>query len=277
MYQSFEPAPALAPFVECYWRWIVEGSSQPVDDILPDAAPELIVHLAGRPLAQTDDGGWQEQPQAFLYCAARKPLRLRVVAPLDVVAVRFRPWGVGRFCNTPMASLLDRPIVPSEAFPGFGDDLAAALSSAASDEARTDAGNAVLLAALESNTNADPRLAKLLQAAGGGRCSAAEMAQQLSISGRTFSRLWHDVVGIQPREFVKLMRFHSALEKIDQGLPLTEVAAACGYSDQAHMARQIKSIAGLPATALRNRLGREAYRNLYSSRPDAPWKTVHPA
>jgi AraC-like DNA-binding protein len=91
------------------------------------------------------------------------------------------------------------------------------------------------------------------------------------MSNRSFTRLWNEVVGIQPRRFLQLMRFHSALARIAAGEDLAVVAAACGYSDQAHMARQIKQIAGLPPSSLRLRLGERAYRALYESRPGAPW------
>ena len=70
---------------------------------------------------------------------------------------------------------------------------------------------------------------------------------------------------------MQLMRFHKALEMIDRGVNLKQVAADCGYSDQAHMARQIKAITGLPPSSLRRRLGKGVYRDLYTSRPGAPW------
>ena len=274
MYESFEPAPKLEPFVECFWKWSLDASGQPIDDILPDVAPELIVHLAGRPLAQADSGDWLRQEPAFLYCAARKSLKLWVREPLQVFAVRFRPWGIRRFSGMPMEAILDRPIAPGAAFPAFGDDLVASLKSAGSDEALVRIANRILVNAMKAGSSVEPRLEKLLEASGGGRCSAAEMAEKLSISGRSFSRLWNDVVGIQPRAFVQLMRFHNALEMISSGTDLTTVAAECGYSDQAHMARQIKAIAGLPPSALRQRLGSKVYRDLYASRPGAPWHSA---
>ena len=86
------------------------------------------------------------------------------------------------------------------------------------------------------------------------------------MSDRSFSRLWNDAVGVQPRNFVQLMRFHKALEMIDKGVDLKQVAADRRYSDQTHMARQIKAIPGLPPSALRHRLGNSVYRDLYTPR-----------
>lgn len=272
MYKSFEPHQDLSAFVECYWSWGIAPDDAALDDILPDAAPEFIVHFGATPLVQDACGVWRQQGRAFLYCAAHKAVRLSIREPMRIFAIRFRPWGVSRFSNVSMANMLDRAVPPSESFCEIGDQLVEGLSSAATDIDRVKVADKLLMSALQTCSPVEPRLRLLLDAAKGGRCSSAEMARTLAVSDRSFSRLWHDVVGIQPRKFMQLMRFHTALELIDSGTRLSQVAADCGYSDQAHMARQIKKIAGLPPSALRRRLGNRVYRDLYASRPGAPWR-----
>lgn len=272
MYRSFDPAQELLPFVECYWSWQVDPDDHALDDILPDAAPEFIVHLGSLPFVQSESGEWRQQYRAFLYCAARKALRLSIREPMMLFAIRFRPWGVSRFSNGSMADMLDRPVPPFESLHELGDELVTGLSSVSSDSSRVELANKLLTRELQSCSRIEPRLKLLLDATNGGRCSSAEMARKLAVSDRSFSRLWKDVVGIQPRKFVQLMRFHTALEMIDGGVRLKQVAADCGYSDQAHMARQIKAITGLPPSSLQRRLGNKVYRDLYASRPSAPWR-----
>lgn len=272
MYRSFQPTSDLAPFVECYWSWRVSPGREPLDDILPDAAPEFIVQLAAIPFVEVAPGQWQRQHRAFLYCAAERAVRLSIREPARIFAVRFRPWGVARFAEQSMAVKLDRPVPPEEALPGTGNELARALIEAESDACRVGVANEQLRKALRHSAHHDRRLEQLLAAVDGGRCSPGEMARKLAMSDRSFRRLWADVVGIPPRRFIQLMRFHLALAKIDAGHSLARVAADCGYSDQPHMARQIKAISGLAASALRRRLGNRVYRDLYTARPDAPWQ-----
>ncbi len=271
MYKSFEPAQALSPFVECYWSWQVNPDDCELEDILPDAAPEFIVHFAAIPFVRNELGEWRQQHREFLYCAAHRALRLSVREPMSLFAIRFRPWGVSRFSHESMAKMLDRPVLPSESLHELGDDLVTGLRAAKSDSCRVDVANRTLEQALQSPSRNATSLKMLLDAVNGGRCSSAEMAQKLSMSDRSFSRLWSEIVGIQPRKFIQLMRFHNAVSMIDEGDKLANVAAECGYSDQPHMARQIKTISGLPPSALRRRLGNVVYRDLYTSRPGAPW------
>ncbi len=271
MYRSFEPAQPLLPYVECYWSWQIEPDDHALDDILPDAAPEFIVHFASIPFVQNEAGEWRQHYRAVLYCAAHKALRLSVRKPMSLFAIRFRPWGVGRFSKESMANMIDRPVLPSHSLNELGDDLVTGLSSVKSDSDRVEVANRILEKALQSSSLIETRLKMLLDAADGGTCSSTEMAQKLSMSDRSFSRLWSEIVGIQPRKFIQLMRFHNALQMINAGAKLPKVAADCGYSDQSHMARQFKAISGLPPSSLRRRLGNRVYRDLHESRPGAPW------
>ena len=272
MYRSFEPTQELSPFIECYWSWQVKPNDHALEDILPDAAPEFIVHFGSIPFVLSESGEWRQQHPAFLYCAAHKTLTLSVREPMRLFAVRFRPWGVSRFSNVSMANMIDRPVPPFESLNELGDELEKRLRSVRSDTSRVAVTDRFLTNALQAYSRIEPRLKMLLDAVDGGRCSSAEIARKLSMSDRSFNRLWKDVVGIQPRKFIQLMRFHNALEMIDDGVKLIQVAADCGYSDQAHMARQIKVITGLPPSSLRRRLGNRVYRDLYKSRPSAPWR-----
>lgn len=272
MYASYEAAEPLAPFVECYWSWQHAPADAAPDPILPDAAPEFIVHLAVPPQARNAAGRLCAQPQAFLYCAASRPLELHLQGPMRVFAIRFRPWGVSRFHAVSIKELLDREIAPRDALGSLGDALVAALTVAGSDRERRERADELLLRNLEQPHVHDARLHGLLDAIDGGRAPAREIARRLAMSDRSFRRLWREVVGIEPRKFLALMRFHRALSMIDAGTPLAAVAVDCGYSDQAHLARQIKSISGLSPSHLRRRLGSESYRALYGDRPDAPWR-----
>lgn len=272
MFATYEVCDPLTPFVECCWSWSAAAETGELEPILPDAAPEFIVHLGALPLAMNAAGRWRRQPRAFVYCAATRPLELRSEEPLRIFSIRFRPWGLARFHALPMKDCLDVAVAPHDALGPLGTELMQALLQAASDAERKQRADELLLRALERHHSHADHLRLLAEAVDGGRASASEIASRLGMSNRSFHRLWHDVVGMEPRKFVTLMRFHRALAMIDTGAALASVAADCGYADQAHLARQIKAIAGLPATALRRRLGTEAYRNLYGERPTAPWR-----
>jgi AraC-like DNA-binding protein len=72
----------------------------------------------------------------------------------------------------------------------------------------------------------------------------AVMAGRLGIGSRQLHRRCLPAFGYGPRRLARVMRFGRALEEIRSGAPLAQVAAACGYADQAHLSREVRALAG---------------------------------
>lgn len=269
--KTISPDPALESFVECYWAWEIPAACGELDPLLPDAAPEMIFHLATPPRVLRSSGLWEQQRRAFLICASQRAVRLAVEAPMAVFVIRFRPWGASRFTARSMADLVDREIPPDEVFSSFGGDLCNWIHKASNTEERVAVVNATLQRALADQSKKDEFIRDLHRCAVGGVARGRDIAAALGVSERTFRRLWHEIVGLEQRKFFSLMRFHRALEMIDAGYDLSLVASECGYADQPHLARDFRRISGLPASMLRKRLGADVYRDLYANRPAAPW------
>jgi AraC-like DNA-binding protein len=49
-----------------------------------------------------------------------------------------------------------------------------------------------------------------------------------------------------------VLRLGRALHQADAGRPLSEVAQRAGYTDQAHLARDVRALAGITPTGLRD-------------------------
>ena len=64
------------------------------------------------------------------------------------------------------------------------------------------------------------------------------------MSPRTLQRWFARHVGLPPRRYLRLLRFHKAFEQVPDQPSLADHAAAQGYADQAHMARDFRAMAG---------------------------------
>ncbi len=88
-----------------------------------------------------------------------------------------------------------------------------------------------------------------LQAAG-GVTSITDLADEVSCSPRQLRQSFRDMTGMSPKEAARRLRFERAIALIrSERAPLAEVAAACGFSDQSHMTRDVTSLAGVPPRA----------------------------
>lgn len=98
-----------------------------------------------------------------------------------------------------------------------------------------------------------------------GNISAAEMASLACLGERQFLRVFRTYVGIPPKQFIRLRRFHRALQSMQQqaangnNIDLMSVALEHGYYDLSHMALEFQQmgcvspshfrILGIPLTA----------------------------
>lgn len=86
----------------------------------------------------------------------------------------------------------------------------------------------------------------------GGREPIADLQRQLGCSRRHLATRFHEYVGCGPKSYARLVRFAHADAALRRGTDeLARVAAACGYSDQAHLTREVRAFAGATPAALR--------------------------
>lgn len=78
----------------------------------------------------------------------------------------------------------------------------------------------------------------------------AEVARAVALSERRLHRLSLDAFGYGPKTLTRVLRFVRALDLARSGMPRAQVAACAGYADQAHLAREVKALAGAPMGVL---------------------------
>jgi AraC-like DNA-binding protein len=78
----------------------------------------------------------------------------------------------------------------------------------------------------------------------------ARMADRLGLSERQLHRRCLPVFGYGPRRLARILRLNRALDEAGTGRPLAQVAADCGYADQAHLCRDVLALTGTTPTEL---------------------------
>jgi AraC family transcriptional regulator len=90
------------------------------------------------------------------------------------------------------------------------------------------------------------RRAKEMITANLGRIALKELARECRLSMSHFSRAFHRSLGMPPHRWLMKHRIEVAKEKLHDGrMSLTDVAAACGFSDQSHLTRVFKQTVGV--------------------------------
>ncbi|MGR3934703.1 helix-turn-helix domain-containing protein [Streptomyces sp. BRA346] len=95
----------------------------------------------------------------------------------------------------------------------------------------------------------DPLVGEVVAGLAGGR-SVAEVARAVGLGARQLHRRSLTAFGYGPKTLGRVLRLNRALELARGGVPFAEVAAVAGYADQAHLAREVRGLAGVPLGGL---------------------------
>jgi AraC-like DNA-binding protein len=163
------------------------------------------------------------------------------------IGLRFGPGQGPALFGVPARELVDQR-VPLDQFwePARVRQLTQAIADAIGADPEGHRAGQALVTATVGQLGApapDPRaeLAATLLATGVGVDAVAE---ELALSPRQLRRQAHDWFGYGPKLLARILRFKRAVGQAQRGRPFAEVAATNGYADQAHLARDVRSLAG---------------------------------
>jgi AraC-like DNA-binding protein len=106
--------------------------------------------------------------------------------------------------------------------------------------------------------------------------SVAEMAQTLSLSARTLHDRTRESIGLSPKRVLRILRLHRALAAQPASRGWAEVAADAGFSDQAHLVRDVRELLGeTPTEWLARGTPRQTTPPIRSSRARPRMGSVH--
>jgi len=249
-----EPHPALRPFVQSLWYF--EGPDLPHarEKVLPDGAMQLLVNLEEDELRWWQ-GDALDEPRTTAGAAVSGTFERAIVIDTReqrrITGVSFVPGGAPPLLGLPSDEA-------SEAHPAledvWGRDRYARerLLEAPTAEAVLATWDALLLHALRGSV--DPRLAFAIEALDRGDAVRA-VAGELGWSGRRLRQRFVAQVGLFPKRFARVRRLQHILQSIARGRfgSFAQLAAAHGFTDQAHLIRDFRDLTLTTPTRYRAR------------------------
>ena len=256
--------PPLADVVEGIWHF--EGRvAVRRERTFPGGHVELILHLGPRYRAVRDDGSTAEPyPLACLSGVGTAPLVVEAPdAPSCVLGLRLRPVGAYALLGCPLPALGD-VTVDLAALVGREAEVLAerchALPTASARLALVARWVAARLARRASERGATPHPAVVHAAAAleraHGVASVTRLREATGLGRTRFADAFRTQVGLGPKRYARVLRFRRALTTLHAGtspgaarVPLSALALAAGYYDQAHLDADFREFAGMTPSA----------------------------
>ena len=255
---SFVPGPALAPPHRPLLREVAFRDATFCSPQFADGHVSVVFELG-----RTCDA-------AGRWCADSSGLRGTAIGPMtgvgrteggdrpEMVGVYFRPARVAPFLRAAISDLRDKAVGIDDLWGTRASRIAAELGEL--DEAgRIGYLEATLLARVGigrqriSRVDVEGLASSVLRRR--GRMTVDVMARAAGISRQHLSREFRERIGIAPKLYTRLARFHSGLVYAGcrGSVEWSDIALDLGYADQSHMIAEFRRFGGLTPRALANR------------------------
>ncbi len=259
-YHRQAPAPDLAQLVDYYWYFHGLDAGHSREHVIPDGTVELIIDLRDEPRRlydreararhRTFRASWVSGPQSG-------HIVIDVRAGASMIGAHFRPGGAGPILGLPAEAITDNVVELADLWSGgsasqeLRERLLGARGPAAKFKILEEFLRRRLGRALAARWNPHRVAAavhRLASARGAGSISG--LAGTLGISHKHFIDEFRRAVGLTPKRFAQICRFHGVLTTIRarRAIEWADVAVQCGYYDQAHFIRDFHTYAGLNPT-----------------------------
>jgi AraC-like DNA-binding protein len=255
VFQSFKPGAPLDAFVEKFWYY--EGDARPFgkERIMPDGRMGLLINLSEDQL-RVYDGRRPDRMESMRGISLCGPqAESFVIDTADqgrIMGVNFKPGGAFLFFPPPADELRNAHVSLDALWGNAAGDLRERLLAARTSAERFRLTELYLTRRAANRRPTHPAVEYALSEfrRAPGR-SIADVTERTGFSARRFIELFGAEVGLTPKVYCRLLRFRGALRRLHTGerIELADLAADCGYYDQAHFSNDFKLFSGFSPTA----------------------------
>jgi AraC-like DNA-binding protein len=254
LYRELPPAPALRHLVACYWMMERDYRQTPTpwESVWPDGKTEMLFLAGDR--YRIGDGGGPVLPSGVVLGPLTRRLVLASPGRIDLVGVRFRPWGLAGLVGLPVDALTDAVVSVEDLWGAEGRRLVERLGATGPAEAVLTLERFLIARARPI----DPGLRSMAALAHGivrsaGHLRVAREAEARGLSPRQVERRFRRVTGLSPKRLAVISRFDAARRHLlaHPDDALSDVACRLGYFDYAHMSSDFSRFLGTTPHELR--------------------------
>jgi AraC-like DNA-binding protein len=254
------PAAALQSFVDSYVGYRMVGYPAGVHRGTPARHLTLIVSVGADidVIAQTDAAQAPERYRCVVGGLQAAPALIRHDGYQEGVAIELTPIGARALLGMPAGALWNASLELGDLVGPIGPELWERLQPAAGWAERFAACDDVLLRLLGRRSADELALAAVpaelrhswdLVVGTGGAVGVGELATSVGWTRQHLTKRFKGEFGLSPKLAARVVRFERARQML-LGTPpfvsIAQVAASCGYFDQAHLTRDFVELAGCP-------------------------------
>jgi AraC-like DNA-binding protein len=253
-YVARRPGPVVAPLVERYVGYRLAGFPAGVHRGLPSRHLTFIVSIgpAIDVVAQCDGSQSPQQYRCVVGGLQASPALIAHDGNQEGIALELTPLGCRALLGLPAGALWSTSAELDEVVRSVGTELWERLQGTTTWRQRFAICDQVLSRLVRDDADGPPpelRQAWRMLVASEGLVPIADIAGEVGWSRQHLGRRFRDELGLSPKLAGRVVRFERARQMLQTTPPfvsIAQVAATCGYYDQAHLTRDFVEMAGCP-------------------------------
>lgn len=250
------PPQPLGQFIRRYVGYRMTGFSAGMHRGLPSRHMTFIVSIGSSidVVAHTDVRSVPTSYQSVLSGLQAGPALLAHNGDQEGVAIEVSPLACRALFGMPARALWNTTVELTDVVGATGGELWERLQGLGDWPDRFAVCDEILTRSLDREATVAPELRHAWQALvrSAGTTSVAELAAAVGWSRQHLTRRFADEFGLGPKVVARVMRLERARRMLQTTPPfvtLAQIAAACGYFDQAHLNRDFAELAQCTPTA----------------------------
>lgn len=256
--RHYRPPAPLSAYVDLIWYYTGFSRGHAKERLLPTGTTELVINLHEDEVRTYDPDNLDRcirHPGSVVVGVHTRYFVLDTEEQTNVIGVHFKPGGAFPFLPPPAHELRDEH-VDLEAIWGLeARFLRERLLAAATPEGKFAVLEQALLARLGRIPEPHGAVLHALRCIDGAPHlqTIAGLTERLGLRPKRFIQLFTEQVGLTPKVYCRIQRFQRVIAQVGQQrrVDWADVAAGCGYYDQAHFIRDFRAFSGLnPGTYL---------------------------
>ncbi|MFI9723097.1 helix-turn-helix domain-containing protein [Streptomyces sp. NPDC052396] len=227
--------------------------------VVASAAPTITIDFDEAIRSVHTPGGAERTAPSPVFGVMDKPVDVELSGTHYGIGIRLTPCGAFSLLDLPMRELVSTQVPLDRTLDRRQERrLADQLASAPCWSDRFDLLDRLLPGLLAAGPAPSEAVLRAWQrlAETSGQILVSSLADASGLGRRRLEELFREQIGVTPKAAARILRFHKAFRLITDETrqpALATVAAVCGYSDQAHLTREVRAFAGRTPRSLRPR------------------------
>lgn len=243
-----QPRKELRSFVRYYWTLKSDESFKVLT--FPIGCPQIIFHR-GNPLFIPELG--TSQSWVTISGQVNFPAHIQSDGETEMIVVVFYPHTIGMFIDTPPSAFYNLEISGYDIRNREFNEMSSRIFESQSDEKCVNIIEDWLASRIKPSLNIKRIGVSVKTLFKSPATPIKDLADAVCLSKRQFERVFNETIGMNPKEYSRVVRFQKSLWFMQHGEDnYAGIAADCGYADQSHFIKEFKEMSGHTPGAICN-------------------------